>query len=137
VAPAIDPDTRPPHARPVLWLLVFLGALAGTLLRYALVRAYPPAPGTWPTATFATNLMGALALGVLLGGWESRLRVRLLLGTGFLGAFTTYSTLAVDTDLLVSDHCPGIALGYAAATVIGGGLLSLAGILAGARLGPR
>jgi CrcB protein len=132
-----DPDSRPAHARPLLWLAVVAGALPGTLARYYLARAITPAPRTFPTATLVTNLAGAFALGVLLealvrrgddtGG---RRIARLLLGTGFLGAFTTYSTFAVDTDLLIADHCPGIAVGYLLATVVGGTLLAFAGVLA-------
>ena len=49
-----------------------------------------------------------------------RQRLRLLLGTGFLGAFTTYSTLAVDTDRLLRDGYASVAVGYAAATVVTG-----------------
>ncbi len=137
MATAIDPDTRPPHARPALWLVVLVGAIPGTLARYAIQRAIPPQPASWPTATFVTNLVGALALGLLLGGWESRLKLRLLIGTGFLGAFTTYSTLVVDTDLLVTHHCWGLAIGYGLASVLGGALLALLGVLLGARAARR
>jgi CrcB protein len=55
---------------------------------------------------------------------------RLLLGTGFLGGFTTYSALALQTDGLLRDDRAGLALAYALGTVVVGLLASVAGILA-------
>jgi CrcB protein len=94
----------------------------------------------WPWGTFVANIVGAFVLGLLLealgrrGADEGgRQRVRLLLGTGFCGAFTTYSALAVETDLLVRAHGSGLALGYLAATVVAGLLATVLGVLAGGR----
>ena len=54
--------------------------------------------------------------------------LRLLIGTGVLGGFTTYSALAIDTGVLaVSGHVP-IAVGYALATIILGAGATFAGI---------
>ena len=129
------------HRRPVALAAVFVGGLAGTPARYALSLALPGRPGHWPTGTFVANLAGAFALGVLLEGLARRgddtgrrRLLRLGLGTGFLGAFTTYSSLAVETDLLLRDGRPGLAGGYALASVTGGLLLAAAGLVAaGAR----
>jgi CrcB protein len=94
-----------------------------------------------PVATLVINLVGAFALGVLLealgrrGPDHGRRRLlRLLLGTGFLGGFTTYSALSVDTVSLVRDGLVGHAVGYAAVTVVVGGLASMAGMALGARV---
>lgn len=132
--------TAPVHHRPGALAAVFAGGLAGTPARYALSLALPSRPGHWPSGTFVTNLVGAFALGVLLqalaraGDDVGRRRLlRLGLGTGFLGAFTTYSALAVETDLLVRDGRPGLAAAYALASVTGGLLLAAAGLAAGAR----
>ncbi|MFC8042077.1 fluoride efflux transporter FluC [Nocardia sp. NPDC057353] len=120
-------------------LLVGAGGLAGAALRYRLGLWFPHRAGGWPAATFAINVTGAFLLGVLLEallragpdtGW--RQRVRLAVGTGFLGAFTTYSALAVDTDLLLRDGHPWVAAGYGLGTVLIGGFATTAGIALGA-----
>ena len=133
----VDPDpapARPAHRRPLLLAVVAAGGVLGTAVRYGVAEAVPAPAGGWPTATFAVNLVGSVLLGVLLeglaragadSGW--RLQVRLLAGTGFCGALTTYSTLAVEVDLLARGSRPALAAGYALASV----LLGLAGAAAG------
>lgn len=101
-----------------------------------------PHDGTgWPTGTFVINLAGAAVLGGLLealarlgpdSGWRRRTRV--LVGTGVCGAFTTYSTLALEASLLVRDGAAGLAAGYAAASVVGGIIAAWVGITAAASL---
>ena len=87
-----------------------------------------------PIATFGINVIGAFLLGVLLElladyshdvGWSRR--VRLGVGTGGLGGFTTYSALATETVVLAATH-PGRAAAYAVCTVIVGGVASIGGI---------
>ena len=131
---------RPPYLRPVPGLLVLVGGVGGTAARYGLARGLPTEAGHWPTGTFVANLVGSFVLGVLLeallrAGPDTglRQRLRLLLGTGFCGGFTTYSTLAVETDLLVRDHHPGLAVAYAVVTVVAGIVASVAGIALAAR----
>jgi len=128
---------RPLHRQPALWAVVWLGGAAGTGARYLLSGAVAP-PARAALAIAVINIVGAFLLGVLLPGLarrgsdEGRRRtVRLLLGTGFLGGFTTYSTLAVDTVTMLGDGRPGHATGYAVATVLLGGLASYAGIRLG------
>lgn len=128
------------HRRPSVLLAVLAGGLLGTLARYGLALALP-ADG-WPLGTFSANLLGAFALGVLLerlagDGSDRGGLLRLVLGTGFLGAFTTYSALAVETDLLVRDGRPLLAAGYALSTVVAGVLLSTLGAVVAARRRPR
>lgn len=142
-----DPDEpgpgRPLHLTPAALGLVALGGMAGTAARYAVALLAPPRGG-WPVATLAVNLVGAFVLGLLLEaiarrgpedgpGGASRRRLRLVLGTGFCGAFTTYSALAVDLDLLLRGGQAGTALAYAAVTVLVGFLLCCLGIWLGAR----
>jgi CrcB protein len=119
-------------------LVVILGGIPGALARYWL-GGVVPAPGGWPLPTLVINLSGAFALGILLEALARRgpdrggLRVlRLLLGTGFMGAFTTYSTFAVDADRLFAAGRIAEALGYLAATVLGGAAASALGIWAAA-----
>jgi CrcB protein len=137
----LDPDLPPSTPPHLTWGgvgLVFGGGVAGTLARYTVGEVLTPW-GSWPAATFCVNVVGAFLLGVLLEALGRRgpdvgvrQRLRLLVGTGFLGAFTTYSTLAVETALLVRDGTAPVALGYAAGSVIVGFLASMFGIWAAA-----
>jgi CrcB protein len=123
---------------------VAAGGAAGAAARDAVEQALPTAAHGFPVATLLINLSGAFALGLLIealvrAGPETprRRRTRLVLGTGFLGAFTTYSTFAVEADLLVRDGDAWRALAYVAATVLGGAAATFAGVVASAPLGRR
>lgn len=122
-------------------LLVLLGGTVGTGLREA-ITLVTPRVGDVPVATVGINVVGAFLLGILLerlarGGPDAGTRddLRLLLGVGALGGFTTYSALAMDTVLLGSQD-PAIALVYALGTLVIGAIASWAGIAVAAR-GPR
>lgn len=127
---------RPPHRQLRLRLLVGAGGVVGALLRYGLAQLLPTAHDAFPTATFLTNLTGAFALGLLLerlGNRGAADGARLLLGTGLLGAFTTYSTLAVEVTLLGRDGRIGLGLTYGLLSAVLGFLAAAAGVRAGAR----
>ena len=116
--------------------LVFAGGTIGTGLRQLLVLLVPPVDGV-PVVIVGINVVGAFLLGLLLAALTrrgpdegARLRVRLLLGTGVLGGFTTYSALATDTTVLLTGGAVGPALLYALGTVLIGGLASWLGIRA-------
>lgn len=98
---------------PVLVGLVVAGA-GGALARYLVTRAVQARTrSTLPWGTFAVNVMGAFLLGVLTGaGLHHGLAEapRIVLGVGFCGAFTTFSTLAVETVRLVETGSTGAAL---------------------------
>lgn len=126
---------RPVHLRWQYLALVAAGGAVGTSGRELLTRVIP-AIGPIPAATVLINVAGAFLLGVLLeslarrGADEGRRRtLRLLLGTGVLGGFTTYSALATDTALLLRDNLWGPAAGYALGTVVLGALATWAGVL--------
>jgi CrcB protein len=111
------------------------GGIVGCLARYLTTSALPTPHAGWPTGTFVVNLVGCLALGLLLEHLSRRGPdadrqglLRLGLGTGMIGTFTTYSTFAVEIDLLVRDGAPCLAAGYAASSVIGGLLAMAAGV---------
>ena len=100
------------------------GGAAGALLRVALARSYAPGPGSWPWVTFAVNLVGAFLLGYFVTRLQERLPLsayrRPLLGTGFCGALTTFSTMQLELLHMLDRHHYGLALGYGAASLAAG-----------------
>lgn len=132
--------TRAAHLRLSLILLVGVGGAAGTGARYALTSAVPTSTDGWPTATFVENLLGAFVLGLLLEvllrrGPETAgtRRLRLGLGTGVLGGFTTFSTLAIEVERLAAAGHVGTGLAYGLASVVLGFGTALLGVVLGAR----
>ena len=120
-------------------LLVMGGGAIGAALRYQLGRlAGHLTPGaTWPWGTFAANLIGGFAMG-LLAGWLAReggaaARVggeslRLLLGVGLLGGFTTFSAFSLELVTMIERGAWGLAMGYALASVIAAAVAVMAGL---------
>lgn len=134
---------RPPHAQPALLGLVFLGGATGTLARWGVGVVVPHVDGV-PLGTAAVNLVGAFLLGALLehlagrGPDVGRRRaLRVTLGTGFCGGFTTYSALANDTDVLLRTGLVGHAIGYALGTVLVGLVAAALGIAVARTAGRR
>lgn len=138
--PDVDVDDPGPVARPVhlRWRylgIVAVGGAVGTAARDGLSSAFPADHGvSW--SIFWINIAGALLLGLLLehlahrGPDEGRRRTqRLLLGTGVLGGFTTYSTLATSTALLFLDGRGLTGAGYALLTVVAGAIATGIGLV--------
>lgn len=116
-------------------LLVVVGGGIGTLLRALAVTVWPDQAGRFPSTVLLVNLVGAFVLGwllrrIVLGGTDDgwRRAVRLGVGTGVLGGFTTYSAFAVQTSGLLRSGHGWTAGGYVAASLIGGYLCCLAGM---------
>lgn len=115
--------------------LVAIGGAAGTLARHGIAEALDP-DQLFPWATFLVNVTGSFALGALLAVLLVRdhsapaNRLRLLLGTGFLGGYTTYSALAVEADTLLRDDHLALGLVYAIGSVVAGLVAAFAGIAA-------
>ncbi|GAA1833119.1 fluoride efflux transporter FluC [Microlunatus capsulatus] len=135
--------TRSLHLRGRSVGLVFVGGALGTGLRALVSAAVPPVSGL-PVAVLGVDVVGAFVLGLLLatlhraGPDEGRRRdLRLLLGTGVLGGFTTYSALAADTAGLADQARVGAALLYAGATLVLGLAAAFAGLRCGGRRGGR
>lgn len=111
-------------------LLVIAGGTAGTAARLALGMLLPDA-GVLPV--LIANVIGAFLIGLLTARLPSVTDLRLLLGTGALGGFTTYSAFMTGTVALWAD-APLLALAYAAGSLV----LGLAAAASGLHLGrPR
>ena len=112
-------------------LLVVAGALAGAPLRLLVIRTAARSGRDPAVGTLVVNVVGAALLGAVLGvggapGW-----VVALVGTGFCGTLTTFSTLGADVVRLVEERALGRAVGYLAAT-LGLGLTAAAAAYLGA-----
>lgn len=116
---ANDPAIRNPIA-------ISLGAITGALSRYYLTLWFVQRFGTgFPYGTFFINLSGCFAMGFFMTLALERVipvtpEVRLLVATGFLGSYTTFSTYGLDTITLLSNHrlIPAV-LYWAGSTLMG------------------
>ena len=111
--------------------LVAVGGAVGAALRYHAGQW----AGQWavqlsgsgaqfPWGTLSVNVIGSLAMG-LLAGWLARQgtgaeNLRLILGVGLLGGFTTFSAFSLEMMQLVERGSAGLAIGYAGASVLAG-----------------
>jgi CrcB protein len=119
-------------------LAIYLGGVAGALLRVGLAQAAPVGAGGWPWATFAVNMAGALLLGYFFALFRDHPEESLhhpFLGTGICGTLTTFSTMQLELFELVDGGRLGLAAGYCAATLALGYLCVLAGIDVERRIG--
>ncbi|MQS13006.1 fluoride efflux transporter CrcB [Streptomyces kaniharaensis] len=116
------------------WLLVVAGAVVGAPLRYLTDRAVQARhDSVFPWGTFVVNVFGCLVLGLVTGAVAAGAaspHVQVLLGTGFCGALTTYSTFSYETLRLVETG----AGRYAVANVVGSLVAGLTAVYAGAGL---
>jgi CrcB protein len=137
VPPDFEPTSVDPEPGPLRFRLIAtvgIGGAIGSAARYGVQQWFPATTG-FPWSTFTVNLAGALILGVLLelltrsgpdtGG---RRQLRLLVGTGLCGGLTTYSTFAVEADLLVRRHADGLAATYAISSIVAGLAVAALGI---------
>jgi len=119
--------------RGVLW--VGAGGFLGAIARYLLALWVDARMATpFPVATLLINVSGSFILGTLSGALEfSSLppEVRLTLGVGFLGAYTTFSTFTYETLRLVEAGNTGLALAYVATSVVTGLIAATLGLALG------
>ena len=136
------------HHGPVLAVIAVGGGL-GALGRYGLAVLLPTRPGHFPWATFFTNVLGCLLIGVLMvlitemwtvhisvintmitEMWTVHRLVRPFIGVGVLGGFTTFSTYAAEIRALLEAETVGLAFAYLAGTFAGAMLAVVAGVWA-------
>lgn len=126
-----------PPSPAIATLLVAIGGGLGAALRFQtgrLIGALAGVNAGFPWATFAINLTGSLAMG-LLAGWLARSGPggetwRLILGVGLLGGFTTFSAFSLEMALMIEKGLLGLAASYALLSVT----LGIAGLFAGLAL---
>ena len=145
----IDPDLSPGdpgepsvghHAGPTVHrareprvlAAIAVGGFVGTLARYGVGLVWKSPGGHFPWAIFTINASGSFLLGLILTILLEKPRedryLRPLLCVGFLGSWTTMSTFAVGSDLLVRAHRPWAAIAYVVVTVLVGLSLTWLGI---------
>ncbi|MGB5076127.1 MAG: CrcB family protein [Sphingorhabdus sp.] len=115
-------------------LLVMAGGALGAAMRFGLARSVPLGAGGWPWPTFVANIIGGLAMGVLAGwllrGNSAAEPLRLFLGVGLLGGFTTFSAFSLEMAHMIQRGQAVLAAAYALTSV----LLALGAIFAGIML---
>jgi CrcB protein len=118
---------------PGLLLAVAIGGAVGTLLRAVVAWALPPSATGFPWAILLVNLAGCALVGFVIVAALERVApgryFRPLVGTGFCGGLTTFSTFVVQTDLLVRAGHLATATGYVAASLVGGLVATRATVL--------
>ncbi|WP_105972561.1 fluoride efflux transporter CrcB [Streptomyces geranii] len=116
------------------WLLVIAGGAVGAPLRYLTDRVVRSRhDSTFPWGTFAVNITGCLVLGLLTGAAPDP-HLQLLLGTGFCGALTTYSTFSHETLRLAEGKAGLLAAAYVTASVVAGLGAAFTGVWLGGAL---
>jgi CrcB protein len=140
-----DPSEPSPRHRPIqhvrrsrrldVLALIAAGGFLGAVARYRVTLAWPASATGFPMATCAINISGAFLIGATLALVLERSadprRLQPLFCTGFLGSWTTMSSLAMESDLLVSKGALGIAIAYVITTVVVGLLATWSGIVVG------
>ena len=123
-----DPNLRHPIA-------ISFGAIAGALSRYYITLWFANRFGTaFPYGTFFINISGCLAMGFFITLAVERMpavpsEVRLMVATGFLGAYTTFSTYGLETNVLLRDRAYNFAAFYWAGSAILGVIAVQLGII--------
>jgi CrcB protein len=101
-------------ARPSFWIecvAVFVGGFVGALARYGLVELFGAYGGNWPWSIFIANIAGCAILGFVIAHRGTGVQVSLI-GTGFCGALTTFSTFQLEIYQLLDAHEYFTAIAY-------------------------
>ena len=122
------------------FLLVAAGGGLGAVARYGLgLLASRMAPNAaWPWGTFGANVLGGLAMGLLVGwlafrGGAQQETIRLFAAVGLLGGFTTFSSYSLEAVLMIERRQFGLAAVYVAGSVV----LAIAALFVGLMIARR
>lgn len=121
-------------------LNIAVGGAAGSVMRYhagRMVHAVAGPANAFPWGTLAVNITGSLLMGVLIG-WLSRAAVdaqaaeplRLFIGVGLLGGFTTFSAFSAELVTMLHRGQTGMAATYVAASLLAGAAAVVIGLVA-------
>ena len=108
-------------------LYVGLGGFVGASARFVLSQILVVTPGKFPLATCLANIIGCLFIG-LLASYIERPELKLILITGLLGGFTTFSSFSYETVSLFQAGKEVIAVVYVLASCLFGALACLIGL---------
>jgi len=111
------------RTEPDLLVAIALGGALGTPARYEVAQLIHVAKNTFPWSTFAVNVSGAFVLGLfltLVERFPPTRYLRAFFAIGFLGSFTTFSTMAVETVVLVKDQDTFLGVGYLCVSIAAG-----------------
>jgi CrcB protein len=114
------------------YLLVGIGGALGAMARYGVGTAIAAPANGFPAATFLINVVGSLAMGVLVGTLAKTTpqfanEIRLFVAVGIFGGFTTFSSFSLDAISMIERGDFVLATAY----IVGSVLLSLAGLYVG------
>jgi len=111
------------------------GGVIGALSRYVLEQTFPPGPGQVPWVVFTINVTGSALLGLLLvilvEQFPRGRLARSVLGTGIIGAYTTFSTFMVGAVTVARDGHVAAAALYVVLSVVCGLVAVSSGVAAG------
>src|SRR5690606_31573818 len=88
------------------YLLVGIGGALGAVARFAIGNAVGALPNGFPVSTFLINIVGSVAMGVLVGILakttpQYQNEIRLFVAVGLFGGFTTFSSFSLDAITLI------------------------------------
>lgn len=114
---------------------VVVGGALGALARWGVGEVVPGDPDGFPLATLLVNVTGAFLIGVggvwLIDRLPGAVHLRNLVLIGFLGAYTTFSAMALEGVLLIESGDVAVAMGYWLATLVLGMSAAVGGIWLG------
>ena len=111
------------------YVFVFIGGFLGAISRYFVGKIIQPLSSGFPIQTFFINCLGSFFLGAFLPFAKNRLKPEysLLIGTGFTGAFTTFSTFSLENVLLMNEKLFLVSFLYILFSMVVGIFLSFSG----------
>ncbi|MFF2874867.1 fluoride efflux transporter CrcB [Gottfriedia sp. NPDC057991] len=104
------------------YLLILIGGFFGAILRYLIGLSIHPLSNGFPIQTFLINIIGCFFLGFFLPMAKVKLKPEytLLIGTGFTGAFTTFSTFSLENVILMDEKKLLVSLAYIISSLVVG-----------------